>query len=471
MIKRNYIKYMTVIVALALWSCEPKVDEFTPAAGDADFSKFIAIGDSYTAGYSDGALGVRTQESGFSYILAKQLEHVGSGSYNQPLVESEGSIGTTVIDQNGTLNGYFELSTASGSLAPAPTVGDPAIFREQVYSTDNQNFGVPGAKSYHLLAEGFGNPAEGVGNYNPFYTRFMSSATASVISDAMSTSPSFVSLWIGGNDVLGYALAGGEGDAITSPAMFETYMGMLAAAAWGDGKGGVIANVPSINALPYFNTVPYNALPLDQATADLLNGAYAPYNSGVDMYNSSVPESERLPYIVFAEGYNALVIADADYPINGMRQILPEEKFLLSLPTSKIADEGWGTQVAIPAKYVLDAIELSAINDATAAYNATIKSISTQYNLAHVDLYSIMKEFSAMEENEEGEMEYVGVTIDGHEYSAEFVTGGVFSLDGVHATGRGSAVIANAFIEAINKEYDAKIPLAAINDYDMVEFP
>jgi len=453
---KNISKYIILLAAVVLWSCEPKVDEFSPSNGSADFTTFVAVGDSYTAGYTDGALGARGQNESFSVILANQLENVGSAAYNQPLVQSEGSVGTTVINEQGALNGYFELSIVGGSLAPVPTAGDMAIFGEQVYNADNQNFGVPGAKSYHLLASGFGNPAAGVGNYNPFYTRFMSSGSASVLEDALATDPSFVSLWIGCNDVLGYALEGGEDDMITPPADFANYMGMLASSLYTGDTKGALANIPSINALPYFNAVTYNALVIDQATADMLNAhpSYVQYNAG--------SEALGLPKIEFVAGANALVIVDEDYEHPGkIRQMVEGEKVILSASSSiSNPDIGWGYIAPLAAKYVLDEEEVEAINAATLAYNKTIKTLCGQFDLAHVDLHAVMDQ-----------LDDTGVIIDGNHYTTTFVTGGVFSLDGIHASGRGSAIIANAFIEAINAEYNASVPLANVNDYDMVEFP
>ncbi|MBK3517784.1 SGNH/GDSL hydrolase family protein [Carboxylicivirga marina] len=449
--KQYIFKYALLLGAVALWSCEPKVDEFTPSTGTADFSKFIAIGDSYTAGYTDGALGRRGQEESFSAILGKQLMYVGSDSYNQPFVLSESSVGSTQL-QPGVFNGYYELNIVDGSLKPQPTVGDANIFGEQVASAENQNYGVPGAKLIHLLAEGFGNPAAGFGNYNPFYTRFMSQPMASVLGDALAAQASFISLWAGNNDVLAYAMAGGEGDAITDPAIFAGAYSQALTALVANGAKGVLGNIPAVETIPFFNTVPYNALPLDQATADMLNAAYTDYNAAAD--------ANGLPRIEFSAGANALVIADESWPLMGIRQIKADEKFLLTLPTDKIANEGWGTQVPVPAEYVLDATELAAIATATAEYNVTIKSLSEQHGFAHADLNMKMKELST-----------TGIIIDGHTYTGAFVTGGVFSLDGIHATGRGSAIIANAFIDAINAKFDASIPRANINDYNMVEFP
>jgi hypothetical protein len=51
--------------------------------------------------------------------------------------------------------------------------------------------------------------------------------------------------------------------------------------------------------------------------------------------------------------------------------------------------------------------------------------------------------------------------------SAEYVKGGAFSLDGVHPTARGYALIANKFIEAINAKYGATLRGAALESFPM----
>ncbi|MCW3805772.1 SGNH/GDSL hydrolase family protein [Plebeiibacterium marinum] len=446
------IKYIGISLCTLLFTqCEVQYNDFKPSNGEADFTTFVALGDSYTAGYTDGALGKKGQENGFSYILAKQLEQVGSTGFIQPLVESEKSVGSTEIAP-GVMNGYYELQGSGSSLTPVPTVGDMGIFTERVYDANGpvQNLGVPGAKVSHLLAPGYGT-------MNPYFWRFASdAASTSVVADAIAQNPTFVSLWIGGNDVLTYALAGGEADEITAPEAFGQYMQTVAASLFSNGTKGVIANVPDINDLPYISTIPYNALFIDKATADLLNAAYAQYNVASDMMG--------LPKIEFKSGFNALVIADEEYAHPGkIRQIKAGEKVLLpALSSIKNSEIGWGSKVAIPEDYVLDETEIAGIATATVAYNNTIKAIanSQDYNLAFVDLNALMNKVS----NEV-------FVVDGIEYTSTFVTGGVFSLDGIHATGRGSAIIANEFIKAINEKYNCNIPEAAVNEYSAVEFP
>jgi hypothetical protein len=126
----------------------------------------------------------------------------------------------------------------------------------------NQNLGVPGAKSFHLVANGYGNPA-GISfkTANPYFVRFASSPTATVVGDALAQNPTFFSLWIGNNDVLGYATSGGDGtlDQIT-PNQILQYYSTLVTTMVSKGAKGVVANIPDVTSIPFFTTVPYNPL-------------------------------------------------------------------------------------------------------------------------------------------------------------------------------------------------------------------
>lgn len=460
MINKYISKIAIVLIALVMWQCEPKVDSFTPSSGSADFSSFVAVGDSYTAGYTDGALGVRGQQSGFAYIVAKQLGSVGNKGFNQPMVKSSGSVGSTVINEAGQLNGYYELSTASGSLAPVPTMGDMAILAERVYDASNpfHNVGIPGAKATHLALSA---PYPSYASLNPFYARFASATDATVIGDAMMAQPTFFSLWIGNNDVLAYALKGGDvdesnpndPDLITDPAVYEQAMSGYLQLLTSAGAKGVVGNIPAIDAIPFFNTVPYNAFVIDANTAAALNANYATYNAAAEQLG--------LPKMEFVAGPNAFVIHDDLIPaqMGSRRQATADDKLLLTAQSEAMS---W-TPTSDPIlsnEFVLTEAELGKIRTATSAYNSTINDLCSTNGLAKVDLSAIMDELSSK-----------GLTIDGYTYTDTFVTGGVFSLDGIHATGRGSAIIANAFIEAINKQYGAMVPMANINDYAGVEFP
>ena len=408
------IKYIVLFLSVVLFTqCEVEYKDFKPSNGDADFTTYVALGDSYTAGYTDGALGRRGQESSFPNIIAKQLATVGNKGFTQPLVKSNGSVGSGGL-------GYLELKILGESLLPVPGLGDMNIFGEKVYSpaAPVHNLGVPGAQSSHLLATVV--PGDGLTYYseaNPFFGRFASSKTTSVVTDALALEPTFISLWIGANDVLGYALEGGEAGAITTPVMFGNYMSIIASQVFSSATKGVIANIPDIESLPFFS-------------------------------------------YILSDGFKPLLVVDGDAP-GGMRQLQPGEKVLLTAAAALQTGAGQSIDKPLEAKYVLDAQELAAIKLATEAYNQTIKSIADQYKLAFVDLNALMKKISSAD----------GIILDGNKYSSTFVAGGVFSLDGIHFTARGSAIIANEFIKAINKQYAANIPQAPINSYGTVTYP
>ena len=55
--------------------------------------------------------------------------------------------------------------------------------------------------------------------------------------------------------------------------------------------------------------------------------------------------------------------------------------------------------------------------------------------------------------------------------SSTFVSGGAYSLDGLHFTPRGNALLANEFIKSINTYYGARIPEINAGNYRGALFP
>ncbi|NOX45730.1 MAG: SGNH/GDSL hydrolase family protein [Chlorobi bacterium] len=432
------MKYRTIIflsLVGLLFACKPEIDEFKASAGSADFSNYISVGNSLTAGYADGALYHSAQANSYPSILAQQFKTVGGGEFVQPVVESEYGVlpGKLVLD-------FSTNCLGDPSLGPVPASGQAEGYSPVGYSVNN--LGVPGAKTFHLLAPGYGNPAGvPVGLANPYYARFASAADASVIGDAAAHEASFFSLWIGNNDVLGYATSGGIGDTITGQQPFAGYMNAILGTLTANGAKGVIANLPGITGAAFFNVIPYNGLVLtDTNQVNGLNAAYAPLG------------------ITFNLGQNPFIIADPNAPA-GLRQITENEMVLLTTPGDSLRCAGWGSIKPIPDQYTLSETEIANINSAIEGYNATIKTLADTYNLAFVDINSYF-----------GQVES-GVTYDGESFSVTYVTGGTFSLDGIHLTQKGYALIANQFITAINGKYGANIPKVSVTDYPGIEFP
>lgn len=428
---------LIALAALALWSCEPEIEEFEPSAGNADFSNYVALGNSLTAGFSNGSLYRSGQELSFPRLLAGQFDYVGGGNFEQPLMVDEAGLGDRLI------LGIDVNCLGEAGLGPVDYPGntDPGNLNWIGGDGPYQNLGVPGAKIFHLLAPGYGL-------MNPYFGRFSSDPTsASVLGDAVAQQPTFFTLWIGSNDVLGYALSGGENpdsnsyDPITNVAEFEVYLNTLLDGLMAGGAKGAIANITDVTSIPFFNTIPYNALAIkSQADADALNQAY-----------------QQLGF-QFNVGANPLVIQDLDAP-GGMRQANPDDLVLLSLPQDSIRCAGWGSTVPVPHIYILDALEVANIRNAINAYNLKIQEAADARGLAYVDVNQALRNAES------------GIIFDGVEFSTAFVTGGAFSLDGVHLTGKGNAIVANFFIDAINQTFGAGIPKLLVNDYPGVQFP
>lgn len=460
----------------------PPLNSGTASAGDADFSKFVSIGDSLTAGYADGALYLLGQQNSFPGILAQQFAEVGGGAFEQPLLKhdlpaTDGNLGGLLVGGTpGLIENRFVLNTETES--PERLEGDATddVVGTGLNGMTFNNMGVPGAKSFHLLAPGYGEFA-GLAvippTASPYFARFSTdpvSITLSVMDDAAAQAPSFYTLWIGNNDVLGFATSGGDdSDPITDPVAFEGYYtGIVdAMSASNAAVQGVLVNIADVSTIPFFTTVPYNAIPLDQATADLLNSNpdIIAYNAGLQaaLAGSVITQEEAdARTITFVAGQNAPVIEDEtlfDFGAPLIRQATANDLILLpvsaylgtedenSAGTPPPAGLPWGLGTPLTDADVLIPAEIEAVNTARTAYNATIKAAAdADANLVFLDAAAIMAQLSES-----------GINYGNGSITADFATGGGFSLDGIHPTARGYAVIANSVVDVINSGFSANV--------------
>jgi hypothetical protein len=430
-------------MSLALFTaCEQKIDEFQVTNGSANFTTYIAVGNSLMSGYADGALYHTGQVYSIPNILAGQFQLAGSGTFVQPVVNSEYGIEFPFFRPKLVL-GYPTDCKGVVSLGPVPAIGERDQLGPVGYLVNN--LAIPGVKSFHLLVPGYAQ-------FNPFYARFATSPTNKVIQEIAPLNPTFFTLWLGDNDVLSYALAGGAADSLTNPALFQQAMGGVIQALTANQAKGVVANIPNVTAIPFFTTIPYNGLKLTQSQADSVNMAMKLY---------------QLPF-VYKAGPNPFLVSWPASPhlLFKVRQMEPGELVLLSCPQDSMKCHGMGIinpfskmPYPIPTQYVLTADEVYKINVATTTYNDILSGLAAQFNLGLVDMNAKLKEMQT------------GIVWDGIKMNTTFVTGGVFSLDGVHLNPRGCAVAANYFIDAANAKYGSTIPQVNITTYPGVLFP
>lgn len=501
---KNILKYTFAVIALGFVSCEPEFDSPVTDAGfytsgTANLSKYVSVGNSLTAGYADGALYITGQDNSYPNIMAEQFGFAGGGEFRQPLMND--NIGGLLLGGQQITENRFVLAVGpDGKPGPVRLQGASTTEITNHLSGSFNNMGVPGAKSFHLVAPGYGNVA-GVptGAANPYFARFASSDNTTVIADAVAQSPSFFSLWIGNNDILSYATSGGSGvdqtgnmdpstyggNDITDPNVFASVYSAQVEALTANGAKGVLVNIPEVTSIPYFTTVPTKAIPLDAATAAAINAQFAAYNTQIlpAMVGVGVitPEEAALRMINFSAGQNFPITTDGD--LTNLTDILQGPPFSLPAPTAALlgqlrqvnsndlivltASSVLGTTpdpsnpqgvigVSIPLadQFVLAKSEQARISTATASYNGTIQALAAAKGLAYVDAKSELMKLANG-----------GIPYDGGILTSQFVTGGAFSLDGVHPTPRGYAYIANLIIKATNSTYDATIPTVHIGNY------
>ncbi len=468
-------------------------------AGSADFSNYVSLGNSLTAGFTDNALFIAGQENSFPNILSSRFSMLGGGDFYQPLMND--NIGGFLFGGSPTANGSFgprlyfysdqdeddDFDSGPYPLGVVPHLNDftPKTPTTELFAPSigsQNNMGVPGAKAAHLLYDGYGNMANLGVSANPYFIRMASSSTATVLGDAMAQSPSFFSLWIGNNDVLGYALSGGDGTNPITPSAgapgvgFDQTYGALITTLTSGGAKGIVANIPYVTTIPHFTTVPYNPIPLDAATAGALNQGYAAYNGGLQQALAALngtglftAEEVAKRTIIFSEGEgNALVIIDENLTdlgaINPAFSGIPQfrqatEDDLFVLPLASLIPQGYGTQIQLADKWVLTPEEQDEIKIATDAFNATIEATAASAGLAFVDANSFMQQL------------HTGGYSDGNfTLTSSLVTGGAFSLDGVHPTARGYALLANLFMKAIDATYGSNFE-ASGNLVDIGNYP
>ena len=454
-----------------LYSCKPVVDEFTPSNGEVDFSSFVAVGNSLSAGYANGALYTSGQEYSFTKILAGQLESVGNnGSFNIPFMPTEDGVGITLSSQGLMLDtkfivGYNTDCLGTTSLGPVRLEENPdqqKLLQQLTTSVADlgpfNNVSVPGIKITHLFAAGFGL-------LNPYYGRFATNpATDRILDEPAKVNPTFFHFWVGSNDILDYATSGGTQsftpvEGAVGVGFEATYHAAIQSMVALTDKG-VIVNIPDVIAIPYFKTIPYNPIVLtDQNLVDALNTAYAQYNV--------LMEANGLPYrINFSLGQNPMVIYDKNMPLPPQfdqfkfRQMMPDELALLTLPQDSLKCAQWGSVKPVPDQFILTAHELGVVKSVTNAYNNVIKNAADEYDLALFDAKKLIQE-----------VDQKGYTIDGITFTSALITGNSYSNDGIHLTPQGNAVVANALIQTINNKYGSSIPQVNVTDYPPMLLP
>lgn len=494
------------------------------SAGSADFTKFVSMGSSYTAGFQAGALFNEGQANSLAKILATQFSCVGGGAFNQPDIGSENGFNifvtpNPVIAATITTFGRFKLQGTPPKPTPVlagnEAIPNPSLNPSFMYAGNKaalNNFAVQATLLAQILTPAAGNwgdpdPAKG---FSPFYGRFASNpGTSTILGDAITKAPTFFMFWSGMDDYLLHAAFGG--DATKAPLTpVDGTVGVGFAATYGyaisqflgsnPNLEGVVGNFPSVFALPHFTSVPYNPIPMDGTQAAAANTGFAGYNQVLDALKGApfnyTPAEVDARKITFAAGANAFVIVDEtlnDYgdefdmlqgggaitaeqraalvPYEQVRQTTSSDIIPLGAggvlgtladPNNPASVRGVGVPLA--DQYALIPTEIAAIEAARTGYNAAIAQVAVN-NSTRLALADVNAAFNTLLTNKAAV--YNGVTITPNINPPT----GIYSEDGMHPNSRGYAFIANIFIDAINAKFSASVPKANLGNYSATGLP
>jgi phospholipase/lecithinase/hemolysin len=422
-LKTKYVAkgLLALVAAGAIASCKPSLKEFIPSNGQADFSRYLAVGNSLSAGYADGGLYLDGQKNAMPEMLAAQMKTAGGGEFNSPFFSE--------AQENGS--GYIELSgfTATGGPITTPVTTklawDAAKTVLTKYEGTFNNYGTPDIKLAFYNTRNYAAS-------NPQFARLLGSSlpTSTYLEVIAAQKFTFFTFWEGHNDLLGYGYSGGS-QPLTSEATFRTLYNNALQTLTANGAKGVVGTIGDILAIPYFKVVTLQALQASVA--------------------SVVPNAT----FYVRTGTGTTRAADA----TDMFTIPLSTSGRIGVPDSQKRPYGLHPGNPIANNYVLDRVEQTNITNRTKAYNAIIKEAAAAKGLAIADIDEVMTQY------------YTPKMVNGAAVSTAYITGNLFSLDGIHLTPFGNALTTNAFIKTINEHYKANLPIVNIAHYRGVKFP
>ncbi len=408
--------WMMTAALLVMSACSEDNPIADPNMGNIDATTYVAIGNSCTSGYQSGALFQEGQMYSYPNLLARQL---GSVDFEQPLMPYPGTGELRILQ---TL--YPSVSIISNGLTQS-------IPTNSTLARPFNNLGIPGAVVFDAIDES-SILERAQQRSNPFYMFIMRDQATfgkSMVDQAIALQPTLLSFWLGYNDVLGYTVSGGvsgtnsgrEGypprtrptERVTFQEVIESAFAKIKASL--PNTQVLVANIPNITSIPFLTTVP-RKIPNPTDPSVLLNIYYRNKDGNVGTV-----------------GENDFVLLTAQDQLGKGIGLTPN--------------------APLPSQYVLDNTEVSIALQAVSAYNTILQTEAERNGFVLVDINALLNDIKSN-----------GYSVAGEKYTTSFITGGLFSLDGIHMSSRGNAVVANEFIKALNSAYNANVRYLPFND-------
>ena len=387
-------------------------------AGGAMFQRYVAMGNSITAGFQSAGINDTLQRRSYAVLLASVM---GGDPFYYPSLNNPGC--PPPFDSVFTASGIpHRLGGASSTTC---------FFRNAALPPYISNVAVPGAEALDLLQNG---PGTGT-NSNALTQLFLGGRTQ--VQAMMDAHPTFVSVWAGNNDVLGAATNSanaGDSTLITPVATYQSEFGDIADAVTSTDAGAVIIGVANVTAIPFFSQgATYWAI-----KNGLVPGAAFP--AAFTVSNNCAPIATGIPgargdSVLVPFPYGGALLAAASPPNNQPRNL-------------DCADTV--AAVVVPA-------ELRRLVSAVLAYNAFDSTTAAQNGWAWLNPNPTLDSLRAIP-TQVAPFPAFTTPSGGPNACAGNPFGLAFSCDAVHPSASTHRIIARHLVLAINAKYGSAIP-------------
>jgi lysophospholipase L1-like esterase len=394
----------------------------SPLLAQTTFHKYVAIGDSLTAGVEGNCLVTRHQQRSFPKLVADAL---GISDFQQPLVSERAVTGPTGVCLGAVV--------ASGAITVG-AVSQQGVPTNSTLPRPYDNLGMPGANAADMVDLKVSNPTgNSINRTAAFILRNFAGGPfegKSAVDEANLLSPDLVTVWAGNNDVLGAAAAGVaiDGVTLTPTALFEAKYTQIMTGIRATGRTVVALNIPDVAAIPFVTTIPPVVVNPTTRQPVLVGGNPVPLLGPRTTSTCTTAPCPLPAGTLVTLGASALLAQGIGIPatLGGTGQPLPDGSF--SPPAT--LNQG----------VLLYPDEVDLIRQRVMDLNGRIASIASANGATLVDIHALFNDIVAHGYEAGG-----GIVL-----TPAFLTGGVFSADGVHPTNLGYAIVAKEVIQHLN---------------------
>jgi len=375
----------------------------------------VFIGDSLTAGFQNFSLLDSQQAHGYAAVLAGQA----GATINLPLMAAPGVPPALKLDGSGNIvvdSTPLPMLPRENPAVQPTDLAVPGVFLKDLL-TLRPEFPPPDqppASLVQSLADLI------LGFPSPYLAPPLVPKTQ--VQQAADLSPTTIIAWAGNNDLLFPELFGPGIFPITPVGDFQTSFNQLLDQLAATHATVIVANIPDVTLIPYLTPAiklaQQRKVPLTTVTSAL----------GIGPADALRPSALPLANAILDKSMPGPLQTTCPPPIPG--------------PPPPVGFP--------PVPCVMTANEIIQTKIAVLAYNAVIAFSAFRHNVTVVDIFSLVNRVA-----------FLGVEVNGRRINLDFMNG-FSSLDRMHPTNTGYAIIANEFIKTMNRHLDADIPAVSV---------